>query len=100
MYGLVLGAATIATFLLMTPVALHRALFHRGERPWLVDTADTVARYGLAVLALANLGAMWLILDIISSPVLASIAAAALAAAITWLWVVLPHQERESSESK
>ena len=99
-YGLVLGAAIIATFLLMTPVALHRALFHRGERPWLVDTADTVARYGLAVLALANLGAMWLILDIISSPVLASIAAAALAAAITWLWVVLPHQERESSESK
>ena len=98
-YGIVLGAAIVATFLLMTPVALHRALFRRGEKPWLVEAADTAARYGLAVLALANLGAMWLILDVIASRVLASIAVVILTVAILWLWVVLPRQERQSSKS-
>jgi len=99
-YGVVLSAAISATFLLMTPVALHRALFHRGERPWLVDAADTAARYGLATLALANLGAMWLILDVISSRVLASVAVGVLSVAILWLWVLLPRQERERTSSK
>ena len=43
-YTVVLCGAVISTLLLMTPVALHRALFHRGARPWLVETADRFAR--------------------------------------------------------
>lgn len=97
-YAIVLCAAMVSTFLLMTPVALHRALFHRGERPWLVDQADTAARYGLAVLAVANVGALWLILDFIASRAIAGVAAALLAIGVLWLWVVLPRLTRKKQK--
>lgn len=93
-YGCVLGSAVIATFLLMTPVALHRALFRRGQRPWLVKQADTAARFGMGFLAVANIGALWLILDFISSRLLAFVAAGLLTAGVLWLWVLLPRVQR------
>jgi hypothetical protein len=99
-YAVVLCAAVVATFLLMTPVALHRALFHRGARPWLVEAADRVARWGLGALALANIGAVWLILDVVATAAVASIVAALLSVFIALVWVVLPAHERRAGGAK
>lgn len=96
-YAVVLCAAMLATFMLMTPVALHRALFHRGERPWLVEAADVAARMGLAALAVANVGALWLILDFIANTYLASAVAGALGLAVLFAWVILPRYERSTA---
>ena len=93
-YGIVLCLAVTATFLLMTPVALHRALFHRGERPWLVEAADTFARWGLGALAVAIIGAVWFIFDVIWSPWLASAIAAVILAFVGVVWVLIPARER------
>ncbi len=95
-YACVLGSAVVATFLLMTPVALHRALFRRGQRFWLVKQADTAARIGLAFLAIANIGALWLILDFISARWVAFAASGVLALGVLGLWVLLPELKRHS----
>ena len=76
--------------LLLSPVALHRALFRRGLRPWLVKTANVFSRGGLVLLVVANVGAVWLVLDAVLDITAASIAAAVLVGFTTIGWLVLP----------
>lgn len=92
-YAAVLCAAVAATFLLMTPVALHRAVFHRHARPWLVEAAHQTSRWGLAVLALANIGAVWLILDFVAAGWIAWLVAAFIALFVLVAWVLVPARE-------
>jgi hypothetical protein len=89
-YVAVLLSAISATLLLLSSVALHRALFHRGRRPFLVQAAHMLSRAGLLLLAAANVGAVWLIVDTVLDSTAAAVAAAALAALTTLVWVVLP----------
>jgi hypothetical protein len=95
-YGVVLCTAVVATLLLMTPVALHRALFHQGARPWLVDAADRLARWGLGAQALAIVGAVWLILDFIAPWWIAAAVVTAIIVFVLAVWVLLPARERRS----
>ena len=92
-YAVVLCFAVAATFLLMTPVALHRAMFHRHARPWLVEAAHQTSRWGLGSLALANIGAVWLILDVVAEPWVAWLVAAFIAAFVLIAWVIVPARE-------
>jgi hypothetical protein len=92
-YAVVLCAAVVATFLLMTPVALHRALFGHDARPWLVEAADRASRWGLGVLALANIGAVWLILDVVTTTWVAWVVALLVALFVIVVWVVVPARE-------
>ncbi len=93
-----LCCAVVATLLLLTPVALHRALFRRGQRPWLVEAADAVARAGLLAKALANLGAVWLILDFVFSATLAWWVVGVLVSGLLAGWVALPLVRRRLSD--
>lgn len=95
-YTLVLCGAIVSTLLLMTPVALHRALFRRGARLWLVETADLLARCGLGAMALTLTGVVWFILDIVWSPWTATAVAAPVLLFVLVLWVVIPARERRS----
>lgn len=92
-YTVVLCGAVVATLLLMTPVALHRALFRRGARPWLVEAADRFARWGLGALALTVTGVVWFILDIVWSPWIATAVAAPILLFVIAVWVVIPAYE-------
>ncbi len=92
-YAATLCAAVAATFLLMTPVALHRALFHRHARPWLVEAAHQASRWGLATLALANVLAVWLILDVVAAGWIAWLVATLIAVFVLTMWVVVPALE-------
>jgi len=86
----VLLSAMLSILLLLSPVALHRALFRRGLRPWLVEAANLFSRGGLVLLVAANVGAVWLVLDVVLGVAAASIAAALLAGFTTIGWLVLP----------
>ena len=89
-YAVILTGAVISTLLLMTPVALHRALFRRGERPWLVDVADRFARWGIGAMALTLLGAIWFILEVVTATAVAIAVAGGIAVFIVVAWVVVP----------
>ena len=86
----VLLSAMLAILFLLSPVALHRALFRRGLRPWLVEAANMFSRGGLVLLVAANVGAVWLVLDVVLGVTPASIVAAILAGLTTIGWIVLP----------
>jgi len=63
-YLLVLSGAVAATAAIMSPIAYHRILFRRGRRPWLVATANRVARTGLVLVALTTCGVVFLTFDL------------------------------------
>jgi hypothetical protein len=96
-YAVILTGAVVSTLLLMTPVALHRALFHRGERPWLVAAADRFARWGLGSMALTILGVVWFILETVTKTWIALGVAGVIAAYIVVVWVLVPANERRHS---
>lgn len=92
----VLMAAMTSLLLLMTPVALHRSLFHRGERPWLVAAANRLSLVGLALLAVANVGAAWLVVDVVLGTPEAYAVAGLLGVLAVALWWVLPSLTRRA----
>ncbi|HEU0288023.1 MAG TPA: DUF6328 family protein [Nocardioidaceae bacterium] len=65
-YLVSVGFAAIATALIIAPVSLHRLVFRRREKPWLVRTAHNLAQLGLVCLALAIVGALWLVFDFVA----------------------------------
>ena len=93
-YCVVLGAALTATFVVMTPVVLHRSVFRLGEKAWLVEAAHRAAQAGSVILACALLGAMWLIVDHVLGFAVAMSLVAFFVIALVGLWVVLPWRTR------
>jgi O-antigen/teichoic acid export membrane protein len=95
-YLAVLECSILSAVLLLTPVALHRALFRRGERKWLVARADQLARAGLVLLAAANGLATWLVVDVVLGPLVATLLAAPVAALVIGLWWLFPTWRRRT----
>jgi len=89
-YLVVLSVAVAATAAVLAPIAYHRILFRRGVRPWLVETANTIARAGLVLAALSMCGVVFLAFDLAAGP--AAGIAASLVALVGYvlLWVVVP----------
>ena len=63
-YLFILSGAVAATAATLSPIAYHRILFRRGRRPWLVRTANRVARAWLVLAALTTCGVVFLIFDL------------------------------------
>jgi len=89
-YVLVLIGAVSGTAVVMSPIAHHRVLFRRGRRPWLVATADRVARTALALVALTTCGVLLLTVDVVVGRVPAVVTATAALAGYLLLWVGVP----------
>lgn len=89
-YLALVAVAALATILALAPVALHRALFRRGEKPRLVIAGNLLLRLALAAIALALSGTVFLIFDVVlghPAAVAAGVAALLLTAG---MWAVLP----------
>ncbi|KAA1422934.1 sodium:proton antiporter [Mumia zhuanghuii] len=95
-YLAVLSGSVAATALLVAPVAMHRALFRKGQRPWLVSAAHVCASVGLAALAVTVSGVMWLVFDVVIGPSWAWAAFGASAFLFGALWIGLPLLNRNT----
>lgn len=95
LYVATLVATAVASALLIGPVPLHRTLFRRGLKPRLVQVADVMARWGLAVLLAAVNGAVLLILDVVLSGILPFVLSGAVTLWFVVLWYVVPITVRE-----
>lgn len=89
-YLVVLSGAILATALMMSPAAFHRVLFRHGERPWLVETANRMARAGLAMVALTTGGVAFLAFDVVVGLAAGIIAGVVALVVFGVLWVVIP----------
>ena len=96
MYLLTIMGSVATTGLIVAPVAFHRLLFRRREKPWLVTAADVTAKVGLLLLATTTSGVILLVFDVV-----VSWNAAVVAASVTWIallalwggtpWIALAH---------
>ncbi|WP_107765204.1 DUF6328 family protein [Nocardioides terrigena] len=89
-YLVMLSAAVTATAAILSPIAYHRILFRKGRRPWLVGTANQVARAGLVLVAVTTCGVVFLTFDLTvgrSGGIVASVVALL---GYVALWVVVP----------
>ena len=89
-YLATLLSAAVAVVLLIAPVATHRLLFRRRQKDELVRVTARLAGGGLMFLAIAILGAVLLIVDLVSGGVAATIVTAALAVLLVAFWLVFP----------
>jgi hypothetical protein len=89
-YYVTLIATALCTACLIAPSAAHRLRFHRGDRAWLVETANSLLIAGLAILFVAINGAVVLISDILFDGIRVWIYSGALAVIIAGLWFVRP----------
>ena len=97
-YLLTLAAAVIATGFLIAPVSLHRFLFRQHARRITVDVAHRLAQIGLSLLALAMIGVVLLIFDLVLGLTGGLIAAGSVAVVLIGLWVVLPLAIRDRND--
>lgn len=86
--------ATAAVALFTTPVAWHRMLFRRGQRPEIVEVANTMALAGLVCLALAMVGTVLLVTDVVLGGWPAAVITVLASAGFGLLWFVLPLRAR------
>ena len=101
-YLAILCGSVIATGLIVAPVAFHRMLFQRGQRPWIVKNANRAARAGLVCLALTTSGVVWLVFDLVTDPFTAGVAGALSLLFFGTLWAAVPlvgHRSEPSNRS-
>jgi Family of unknown function (DUF6328) len=89
-YYLTLVATALSTSCLIAPSAAHRLRFHKGERTWIVESANRLMIAGLAFLALALFGSVLLITDVMFDGARVWIYSGALALVIVGMWFVRP----------
>ena len=84
----------VATALLMGPGAIHRVLFQRGQKDYIVRLAQWLTLLGFGVLAGAIGLAVFLVTDMVFTLTPAAIAAAAILAFTVGIWYLLPLTRR------
>lgn len=93
-YLVALLAAAAATAMTIAPVAHHRILFRRGQKPRLVRDANRMALGGLVFLFVSMTASVLLVTDIILDRAVAVLVSVATAAWFAVFWVVPPLRRR------
>jgi hypothetical protein len=89
-YVVTISASIVAACLLISPVAMHRALFRKRRKESLVAAGHSVAKLGLGFLALAIVGVVCLVFSIVFGQSLGIGATVVAAVMFLGAWVVLP----------
>jgi Family of unknown function (DUF6328) len=94
-YYLTLVATALSTSCLIAPSAAHRLRFHKGERPWIVESSNQLLIAGLVFLALALTGSVLLITDVMYDGVRVWVYTGLVALCIVGLWFLRPLARRD-----
>jgi hypothetical protein len=95
-YLAVLVGSVLATGFIIAPVPMHRMLFRRGEKEWIVHTAGRLAQAGLATLGLTIAGVVWLVFDVVVGRGVALAAGGVALLFLGLLWFAYPLAKRAS----
>jgi Family of unknown function (DUF6328) len=89
-YYVTLIATALSAACLIAPSAAHRLRFHKGEREWIVESANKLMIIGLVFLAVALTGSVLLITDMMFDGVRVWLYTGVVALFIVGLWFVRP----------
>lgn len=84
------AAGTLSTVLIVAPAVAHRVLFRQHAKDLLVDSADRMAKAGLACLALTVTLVTSLVFGFVLGIVAAIVAGTLALVVFATLWVVVP----------
>jgi hypothetical protein len=93
----VLMCTAVSTACLIAPTATHRLRFHKRDRKYVIETANSLLIAGLVFLALAITGAVALITDYLFDGAARWIWPALIAVVVAVLWFVRPLARSHSS---
>ncbi|SNS41302.1 hypothetical protein SAMN04488107_2450 [Geodermatophilus saharensis] len=93
-YFVTLVAAVVATALLISPAAQHRALFRQHDKEDLLRRSNRLAFSGLCVLAVAIVSAVVLVVDFLFALPQALVTGGLVAVLLGWLWIASPLLQR------
>jgi amino acid transporter len=93
-YLVTLLTAATASALLMAPAALHRILFRRRDKKYLIQTAHRLALAGMCCVAVAMTTAVLMVVSVLFGNLVGSLTAALGAAVYAVSWFVLPLRRR------
>jgi Family of unknown function (DUF6328) len=85
-YLVTLLASAAATAFLIAPTGYHRLLFQRGDRPTIIRKGTQMLIAGLACLAIAMTGAIYLVTGFLFSTATAVALTVAAFALFAWFW--------------
>jgi Na+/melibiose symporter-like transporter len=96
-YFVTLSLSLVAAALLIAPSALHRLNFRIGDKRVVVMLSNKLVIAGIGTLALAMVGVMLLIADVLYGTTAGIVAAVGSAAIFGFLWMGLPLRERRAA---
>jgi predicted neutral ceramidase superfamily lipid hydrolase len=97
LYYATLLSTAASTICLIAPSATHRLRFHKRDRAYLIETANTYLIIGLGFLAVAMVLALALITDYLYDGVIVWLSPAIAALVLLALWFVRPLARGERS---
>jgi hypothetical protein len=89
-YLVVLSCSVGAAMALLAPIAYHRILFRRDRRPWLVRSANRIARAGLVLAALTMCGVVFLAFGLVAGRAAGVVASLVTLLGYAALWLIVP----------
>lgn len=99
-YFTTLSLSLVATALLIAPSALHRLNFRIGDKRMIVMFSNRLVIAGIGTLALAMVGVMLLIGDVLYGVSAGIVAGAGSAAIFGFLWMGFPLRERHDAQAE
>lgn len=96
-YLVTLSTAVLATAVVLAPASYHRLLFRQRQKPWLAMAGHQCARLSLGLGGLAVTGVVWLLFDVVISPVAGVVAAAVCLSVFVGVWWGVPLAYRRTS---
>ena len=94
LYIAILVISALATALLLGPVAYHRLVFRLRQKGRLVQAANAMAIGGLAAVAVAVSGTVWLVVSYVQKGASAFVIGGCVAVVFASLWFVFPLARR------
>jgi amino acid transporter len=89
-YFVTLIATALCAACLIAPSASHRLRFHRSDRAWIIESANSLLIAGLVLLAIAIGSAVLLITDFLFDGPRVWIYTAFVVVVVVWLWFLRP----------
>jgi Family of unknown function (DUF6328) len=96
LYFATLLLTLLSSMLLIAPTIVHRLEFHRGEKAYVVETANKLMIAGLIVLAIAMTTAVLLVTHYLFGTLTAIITTIVVVAAFILIWFLLPLRRRRT----
>ena len=94
-YLFVLICTALSAALLISPTAMHRLLFRRGHKAEIVEYANATTIVGLVLLAMAMIGVVFLLTNVIFGVGAAIAVTVPIALVFAVTWFVIPLVKRE-----